>query len=73
MITIIPIEPLNDEHALLIIEAFNKLFIDRGGQEDGHGCGYGVGRGYGNGIGYGCDFDYCDCYGGERPEEWMII
>jgi hypothetical protein len=73
MITIIPIEPLSEEHGMLIVEAFNKHFVNRGGQEDGHGCGYGGGRGYGNGIGYGYDFDYCDCYGGERPEEWMII
>ena len=32
MITIIPIEPINDEHALLIIEAFNRHFINGGGQ-----------------------------------------
>ena len=63
MITIIPIEPLSDKHAFLIIEAFNKLFIDRGGKEDGFGCGNGHGNGFGDGNGYGY---------GKCPEEWLI-
>jgi hypothetical protein len=53
MITIIQIEPLSEAHGMLIVEAFNKHFVNRGGQEDGHGCDYGSGGGYGNGIGYG--------------------
>ena len=42
MITIIPIEPLSDEHGMLIIEAFNRFFVDKGGQEDGDGAGYDI-------------------------------
>ena len=45
MITLIPIEPLNDAHGALIVEAFSRLFINRGGQSDG--CGYGDGYGGG--------------------------
>ena len=59
MITIIPIEPLNNEHALLIIEAFNRYFINGGGEQDcrGDGCyGYSNGDGGGFGIGYGHGF-----------------
>lgn len=68
MITIIPIEPLNNEHAFLIIEAFNKLFIDRGGQEDGFGDGWDNGGIYGgDGDGDG------DGFGDEIPEEWQLI
>ena len=33
MITIIPIEPLSEEHGMLIVEAFNKHFVNRGGQQ----------------------------------------
>lgn len=32
MIAIIPIEPLNEAHGMLIVAAFNKLFIDGGGE-----------------------------------------
>ena len=39
MITLIPIEPLSDAHGMLIVEAFNELFISRGGEEDGYGDG----------------------------------
>ena len=42
MITIIPIEPINEAYGGLIVEAFNKLFIDRGGQMDGDGGGFGT-------------------------------
>ena len=66
MITIIPIEPINDEHALLVIEAFNRHFINGGGQEDGRGSGWGFGwgNGWGNGDGYGC---------GGNGGEWQLI
>lgn len=39
MIAIIPIEPLSEAHGGLIVEAFNKLFINKGGQADGYGDG----------------------------------
>lgn len=70
MITIIPIEPLNDEHALLVIEAFNRFFINKGGQQDGYGNGYGRGlAAEPNGDGWG----YCAPYvRGNAPEEWLI-
>jgi hypothetical protein len=68
MITIIPIEPINDEHALLIIEAFNRHFINRGGQEDGHGDGDGDGRGRGYGDGGGDGVSSI-----EAPKEWQLI
>ena len=66
MITIIPIEPLSDEHALLIIEAFNRFFVDRGGSKDGYGYGFGngIGDGGGNGNGNG--------NGEPAPEEWLV-
>ena len=57
MITIIPIEPVSQAHALLVIEAFNRFFVDRGGSKDGYGDGYGDGRGFGV---------------GNVPEEWLI-
>ena len=48
MITLIPIEPLNEQHGALIVEAFSRLLIDAGGQPDGDGYGWGtVGGGYG--------------------------
>ena len=53
MITIIPIEPLSEAHGGLIVEAFNMLFIDRGGKEDGAGYGLGYGDGNREGNGYG--------------------
>jgi hypothetical protein len=59
MITLIPIEPLSNEHALLILEAFNGHFVDGGGQPDGYGGGgYGYSDGHtgGFGIGYGFGF-----------------
>ena len=72
MIIIIPIEPLSEAHGALIVKAFNKLFINKGGQIDGYGDGYGgpelldgsYGTGRGNGFGDG----------GRRyvPEEWRV-
>ena len=61
MITIIPIDPVSEAHGGLIVEAFNMLFIDRGGKEDGagYGWGYGDGNREGNGYGYGSG----DCWG----------
>lgn len=59
MITIIPIEPRSNEHGMLIIEAFNRHFVDGGGQPYGYGGGgYGYSDGYtgGFGIGYGYGF-----------------
>lgn len=74
MITIIPIEPLSEAHALLIVAAFNKLFIDRGGQPDGgggYGYGYG-GGGYGDGSGgYGDGSGSGFGGGGKCPEAWQ--
>ena len=63
MITIIPIEYLNDEHALLVIDAFNSHFIDGGGRPDGYGCGAGYRHGDGHSGGYSNDI---------VPEEWLI-
>lgn len=62
MITIIPIEPLNDEHAFLIIEAFNKLFVNKGGKTDGYGCGMGCLHGDG----------HSGWYTDVIQEEWLI-
>jgi len=63
MITLIPIEPLDDTHGMLIVEAFYNLFINGGGQSDGNGYGDGdCTGGYGNGDGSG---GY-----GKPPEEW---
>ena len=68
MITIIPIEPLNEAHGMLIVKAFNKLFIDRGGQMDGDGCGDGYGFGDGGGFGNGGGWSS----GGKCPEVWIV-
>ena len=84
MITIIPIEPISEAHAALIVEAFNKLFIDRGGKEDGDGNGDGYGDGWRSGNGYGYGNGIADCWGdgrgtgygdprgdgGKWPESW---
>jgi hypothetical protein len=59
MVTLLPIEPLNDAHGMLIVEAFSRLFINRGGQSNGYGDGYGDGTGNGNGN-------------GNRPEERLV-
>lgn len=45
MITLILIEPLDEGHGALIVEAFGRLLIDGGGKPDGWGDG---GRGIEN-------------------------
>jgi hypothetical protein len=79
MITLIPIEPLNEQHGALIVAAFGHLLIDGGGQPDGRGNGRGYGYGdgggngggngdgRGNGRGYGGNGD-----GGTIPDEWRV-
>jgi hypothetical protein len=76
MITLIPIEPLNEQHGALIVAAFNRFFIDEGGQPNGDGTGngsYGDGNGTGNGTGNGGD-GYGDGwgYGSKIPDEWRV-
>ena len=70
MVTLLPIEPVNERHGGLIVEAFNRFFIDRGGQPDdaGDGVGYGSGRGDGRGDGYGNGYGNGD---GKCPEAWQ--
>ena len=77
MITLIPIEPLSPPHGALVVEAFNRLLIDGGGQPNdwgnsdwgnGNGDGYGYGNGDGNGDGYGDGYGY----GGTIPDEWRV-
>ena len=51
MITLIPIEQVDNAHGALIVDAFNRLFVLNGGESDG--CGDGGGNGYGDGDGYG--------------------
>ena len=71
MVTLHTIEPLDDKHGMLIVEAFSRLFINGGGQSDGYGyggCDYGWRDGWGDGYGTG----YGDGYGGEFPEEWLV-
>ena len=83
MVTLIPIEPLDNKHGMLIVEAFSRLFINGGGQSDGNGYGDGDGNGngwgngnaygdgYGNGNAYGDAYGYG--YGGAKcPEEWRV-
>ena len=75
MITLIPIEPLDDGHGALIVEAFGRLLIDGGGEPDGlgDGRGYGWGDGGGDGGGWGGwgDGDGCG-EGALLPDEWRI-
>jgi hypothetical protein len=87
MITLIPIEPLDEAHGMLIVAAFSRHFIINGGKQDGWGNGGGFrdssGNGYGNGYGDGGD-GYGDGYGngngwgdgngngGSLPEEWRV-
>ena len=61
---IIPIEPLDDGHGALIVEAFGRFLIDGGGEPDGRGDG--TGYGYGDGYGRG------DGYGDPLPDEWRV-
>jgi len=79
MITLIPIEPLNEQHGALIVEAFSRLLIDGGGQPDGgvqpgpDGWGYGYGHGYGDGNGWGYGDGDGNGYGGVKiPDEWRV-
>jgi len=75
MITLIPIEPLNEAHGMLIVAAFNELFINWGGQSDGDGCGYGGNGGFGNGDGFGNGNGFGDgdgCGYGKPPEAWIV-
>lgn len=76
MITLIPIEPLDEGHGALIVKAFGWLLIDGGGQPDGYGNGYGGGNGdgYGLGGGNGCgNGDGSDFAGGASlPDEWRV-
>jgi hypothetical protein len=66
------VEPLSNEHHDKIIAAFNRFFIDRGGQTDGGGDGgYGFGDGYGYGYGSGDGGGYGNGYGNKIPEEWQ--
>ena len=78
MVTLIPIEPRNEQHGMLIVEAFSRLFINGGGKEDGSGDGYNYGGGDGYGYGNG---GYGDIVGdgegngwgnGKPPEEWRV-
>ena len=76
MITIIPIDPISNAHGVLIVEAFNRFFIDGGGLCDTETCGWGYGNG--NGEGDGFDDYYGDGKGGggyalsgKCPEEWQ--
>ena len=68
MVTLLPIEHLNNAHGMLIVEAFNELFINGGGKEDGYGDGWGDryedGDGWGDGNG--------NRYGDKCPEEWRV-
>ena len=81
MITLIPIEPLNQAHGTLIVAAFNRHFVDKGGQQDGWGYGIGDGFGWGNGNGDGRGNGYGfghydngngrgDGWDDKCPEEW---
>ena len=84
MVTLLPIEPRNEQHGMLIVEAFSRLFINRGGQSDGWGNGYGNGYGYGNGDGNGNGYGWGDGdgdggggdggngWGSKCPEEWRV-
>ena len=59
MVTLLPIEPLSEAHGMLIVEAFSRLFINGGGQEDGCGDGFDdvADNGDGDGDGYGYNGD----------------
>jgi hypothetical protein len=77
MITLIPIEPLSPPHGALVVEAFNRLLIDGGGQPDGYGNGWdgdwGDGWGYGRGWGTGAGDGYGKGWGsGKIPEAWRV-
>ena len=62
MVTLLTIEPISDRHGALIVEVFNRFFIDRGGLCDTETCGWGYGDGDGDGDGF--DEYYGDGKGG---------
>jgi hypothetical protein len=71
-IKLIPIEPLNDAHGALIVDAFNRLFVINGGTADGYG---GWGGGGGDGWGGVCGYGDGDGTGGgndDIPKEWRV-
>ena len=84
MITLIPIEPLDDGHGALIVEAFGRLLIDGGGQPNGLGGGpSGFFNGGGDGSGgdgsggqgaWGYGYGDGDGSGGSGlvPDEWRV-
>lgn len=72
ILTFQQVEPISNEHHDKIIAAFNKLFINKGGKEDGYGDGY-SGPGlldgcYGTGRGGG----FGDGGSSYVPEEWRV-
>jgi len=67
MVTLLPIEPRNDAHGMLIVQAFSRHFIINGGKQDGWGDGDG---GYGSGDDGGGGGGIR--YGGKPPEEWRV-
>jgi len=69
MITLIPIEQVDDAHGALIVDAFNRLFVLNGGESDDYGDGRGDDYDYGNGGGNGTGDGYGDT---TAPEEWHI-
>ena len=72
MITLIPIEPLDERHGALIVEAFGRFLIDGGGQPDGWGDGYGDGWGVGDGGGNGRGDGWGGGNGAPFPDEWRV-
>jgi len=72
MITLIPIEQVDDAHGALIVDAFNRLFVLDGGEGDGNGNGDGYGGGGGYGGGYGNGWGNGTGVAGTAPKEWHI-
>ena len=68
MITLIPIEPLDEGYGALIVEAFGRLLIDGGGEPDRYGDGPRADR---RGGGWG---GWADRFGadGPIPDEWRV-
>ena len=58
MVTLLPIEPLDEAHGMLIVAAFSRHFIINGGKQDGGGDGDGYCSGDGSGFGDGFGYDY---------------
>jgi len=72
MITLIPIEQVNDAHGALIVDAFNRFFVLNGGESDGSGDGWDVGDGRGSGWGSGYGTGNGNGWGNTAPEEWRV-